>query len=57
MSVIRLSPWELREVQDVELHRPLLWIIAPWSVDRVDSGLTEHPLDVWVGHPPAERRP
>ena len=44
-------------VQDTELYRHLLGIVAPWTVDRVEMDPKERRVDVWAGHPPAERWP
>ncbi|MGI0131116.1 MAG: transposase, partial [Thermoplasmata archaeon] len=44
-------------VQDTELYRHLLGIVAPWTVERVELDPKEHRVDVWAGHPPAERWP
>ncbi|MGI0054412.1 MAG: ISL3 family transposase [Thermoplasmata archaeon] len=44
-------------VQDTELYRHLLGIVVPWTVERVELDATERRVDVWAGHPPAERWP
>ena len=44
-------------VQDTELYRHLLGIVAPWTVDRVQLDAKECRVDVWATHPPGERWP
>ena len=44
-------------VQDTELYRHLLGMVAPWTVDRVELNAKERRVDVWTGHPAGERWP
>ena len=44
-------------VQDTELYRHLLGIVAPWTVDHVQLDAKERRVDVWATHPPGERWP
>ncbi len=44
-------------VQDTELYRHLLGIVAPWTVERVELDLKEKRVDVWATHPSEERWP
>ena len=44
-------------VQDTELYRHLLGIVAPWTVDRVALDPNERRVDVWAVHPAGERWP
>lgn len=44
-------------VQDTELYRHLLGIVAPWTVDRVELDPNERRVDVWAVHPAGERWP
>jgi len=37
-------------MRDVELYRHLLGMEPPWTVTRVELGLKEQRIDVWVGH-------
>ena len=44
-------------VQDTELYRHLLGIVAPWTVDRVELDPSERRVDVWAVDPSGERWP
>jgi transposase len=37
-------------VQDTELYRHLLGLLAPWSVARVELDVSDQKVDVWVEH-------
>ena len=38
-------------MNDTELYRQLLGLVAPWQVSRVDLSAKEVWIDVWVDHP------
>ncbi len=44
-------------VQDTELYRHLLGMVAPWTVGRVEMDPKERRADAWAAHPPGERWP
>jgi transposase len=44
-------------VQDTELYRHLLGIVAPWTVERVEMDPKGRRVDVWAAHPAGERWP
>ncbi len=44
-------------MQDTELYRHLLGLVAPWIVERVELNLPGERVDVWVGYPKGQRFP
>ena len=44
-------------MRDIELYRHVLGLESPWTVARVDLGVTEHRVDVWAEHGDGHRWP
>ena len=44
-------------MRDLELWRHLLGLESPWTVARVDLGVTEQRVDVWAEHGDGHRWP
>ncbi len=44
-------------MQDTELYRHLLGLVAPWVVERVELNIPGERVDVWVGYPKGQRFP